>query len=615
MKLSIVTLTYLGLLLIMGCSTKSSSKKYAVFAGDGDKKYLQIADADWNDGWSKNNVLIVHTIGEPGDLHPCNGTSEPRSLIFNYTQKFLMRLGLPDCKVMPDLAKDYPQISANGLEYTYELRPEAVWDNGAAITNADVLFTFKVLKSPLTNNPVYKSYLQNIVDLKVDPSNAKKFTIIMRQQYVQNIEMLTDYAILQQSHYDKNNLFNNYSIKLFDDTTKDYSKETALVKWSEQFNGPEYCKNVQNMTGAGPYKVIEWEAGQKIVLEKKQAYWASNTQKYFENAYPNKIIFKVNKDANAQLLEFKNQTIDVSGYMSAKNLLSLQADSLFNLNYNSQFIATFNFSYLGMNLKPAATNRLPLFTDVATRKAMAYLTPVDNIYALMTKGHYTRTNSMISPMKTSYNKTIPTINVDIAMATQLLKQAGWADTDNDGILDRMDNGKKVKFEFELSYINATTDWKDICMLLKEAYAKAGIVAIPISLDFNNFVAKNKAHDFDMIIGSWGGVSGADDLAQIWSTQSYTNHGSNYVGFGNAKTDAIIDSSRYTLDPTKREKFITQFQQMVFDEQPYIFLTCGNRRMIIHKRFGNNTFYIEKPNVALNNLKLLSGIAAVPVMQP
>jgi peptide/nickel transport system substrate-binding protein len=160
-------------------------------------------------------------------------------------------------------------------------------------------------------------------------------------------------------------------------------------------------------------------------------------------------------------------------------------------------------------------------------------------------------------------------------------------------------------KLDLNIMNSVVDWKDIANLIAEAYLKAGIQVNIVLMDPAAFIDKNKHHDFDMILGSWGGVSGSDDFSQIWGSENWANGGSNYVGFGNAAIDALIDSCNFTIDPAKRIPLVRKFQKVVYDEQPYIFLNSSTRRIAIHKRWGNVNFYIERPGFALNNFKQLN----------
>jgi peptide/nickel transport system substrate-binding protein len=125
------------------------------------------------------------------------------------------------------------------------------------------------------------------------------------------------------------------------------------------------------------------------------------------------------------------------------------------------------------------------------------------------------------------------------------------------------------------------------------------------LQLNTFIEHIHGHDFDMMAMSMQGTSVPEDFKQIWHTGSWVNNGSNYFGFGNAKSDALIEKIRTTLDDKERIKLVKELQEIIVDEQPCVFMYAQKRRIVVHKRFGNQEFYFEKPGVLVNNLKLIS----------
>lgn len=576
-------------------------------------KYIKIEDAkEFLPSWSKENVLIYHDIGEPDDMHPTNGTSAARTEIFGYTQVYLVGVDYQNLTTRPIAVKAMPAISADGKEYTYELRSDITFDDGKPLSLEDVIFTFKANKCPLTNNPHAKPYLDNLLDIRTDAQKPNVFTIVMKDKYIQNINFLADYPIMQRSFFDKDNILSKYTFAQFNDKNFKADAQTDLNKWATEFNNAKYSRDPQFLVGAGAYKIEKWDAGQSMTLVKKQNHWSKNSTNMYEAAYPEKIIFKINKDQNSQMLEFKAQTLDASTFLSTKTLLELQNDATFNTNYNSRFTDTYNYGYMAMNMKPDGVKHKKLFTDKKVRRAIAMLTPLDNINKVINKGKNKRMVGPVSPLKPEYNTDLTLIPFDIEGAKKLLDEAGWKDTDGDNIRDKMIDGEKVKFEFNLNYMTTTVDWKDIATMTAEQMYKAGIKANPNPLDFAVLYDNAKNHDYDMMIAAWAGNFAAEDFTQIWHTASWASKGSNYTGFGNAQSDALIDSIKYTIEDEKRIPMVKRLQAMIYDEQPYIFMFAALRRNVIHKRFGNQEMYFERPGVWLSNLKLLNaGAAATP----
>jgi len=240
---------------------------------------------------------------------------------------------------------------------------------------------------------------------------------------------------------------------------------------------------------------------------------------------------------------------------------------------------------------------------------MAYLTPVDNIIRFVYKNYANqckRVVTNVSPIKKEADRELVPIPLDIEKAKQLLDEAGWKDSDGDGVRDKIIDGEKVQLSFTFQFLNTAGDWKEMAAMAADEMGKAGVKVNLLALDLKIFVEKARNHDFDMMMGVWGGSSQSEDFTQLWHTGSWISKGSNYSGFGNAQSDALIDSIKFTTDESKHNVLSRQLQKMIYDDQPYIFLYASLRRNVIHKRFGNAELFSERPGILLNTLKLLSG---------
>ena len=97
----------------------------------------------------------------------------------------------------------------------------------------------------------------------------------------------------------------------------------------------------------------------------------------------------------------------------------------------------------------------------------------------------------------------------------------------------------------------------------------------------------------------------EDFTQLWHSKSWANHGSNYCGFGNEASDKLIEAIKSEIDLDKRMRLSKELQQLIYDDQPFIFLYTSLKRSIIHKRFGNRFLFADRPGILLNPLRLLS----------
>jgi peptide/nickel transport system substrate-binding protein len=563
---------------------------------------------DKKNNWKTDNTVVYHVIGDVDEMHPTNGTSAQRQEIMLYTQVFLIQTNYPNpSEPYLYFAKSGPVISEDGLNYSYELRTDLKFDDGSPITAEDLVFTYKANKCQLVNNPHAKPYLDHLKTIIVDPTDKNKVTLVMKDRYIQNLWFVTDYPIMQRKFFDPDNVLSKYPFEQLDDKNFIGDKNKDLKDWATSFNDPKFSNNIEFLAGAGPYKIEKWDRGQSITLVKKKNHWTAARGGLYEDAYPDKIIMKISKDPTATKLEFKKQVYDASAYLDIKTLAELQADDEFNKNYSSEFTPTYNFNYIGMNLKPDNRHK-KFFTDKLVRRAMALLVPRDDINLIVNKNKYKKIIGPVHPSKPEYNSELKLIEYNVEEAKKLLAQAGWKDTDGDNILDKVIDGEKVQFQFKLNYMTTTTSWADMAKLTAESMLKAGVKAELNPLEFGVQIESCKNHDFDMYIAAWASASVPEDFTQIWHTSSWASKGSNYVGFGNSETDALIDSIKYAIEDSKRIPMVKRLQAIIYEEQPYVFLYAQMRRIAIHNRFDNREMYAEKPGLLLNRLKLNTGSA-------
>ncbi len=611
--LSIIGGSILGLASCGGGSgDDSATKGDNKIAEVGELTYVEVPDAtEFKADWSKENTVVFHVIGEPDDMHPTNGNSATRSFLNGYTQHYVVGSDLIELKGgRPDLIKAMPEVSEDELSFTYELRDEPTWDDGTQLTVADVIFTFKANKCPLTNNPHSKPYVENLEEITIDAANPRKFTLKMKKKYIQNVVFLTDYPLLQETYWDPNKTMRKYTFAQFDDPKFNPDK-ADLNAWATEFNDAKYSRKPEFLVGMGAYKWAEWKPGQSYTLVRKENHWTRKltTPSAYETAYPEKIIFKNNTDPNSQALEFKTQALDASVYLSTKKMLELQEDATFNENYHSRFTNTYNYSYMAFNCRPDGVEHKKFFDDKRVRRAVAMLISVDEMNIVLNNGKNKRMVGPVSPLKTEYNSNLPLIERDLEGAKKLLDEAGWIDSDGDNIRDKMIDGQKLSLDFDLAYMTTQVTWRDQAQMISEALYEAGLKCNIVPLDFAILYDNARNHKFDLMLAAWAGSSVPEDFTQIWHTESWASKGSNFTGFGNAESDALIDSIKYTIDASIRNPMVKELQAKIYEEQPYVFFFSSTNRVAIHKRFGNADMYFERPGVIISNFKLLNGAGA------
>lgn len=547
------------------------------------------------------NTVVVQIGYSPDGLHPTNGNSSIQSFIHQYTQKTLFSTNLKTEKIEPMLIKALPEVNGTGLIYRFELKDGVKWDDGEKLTVKDIIFTTKVLLCPLTNNaqtrPIYSSVIDSVYADQKDPL---VFYMKAKSKHILNREILDTY-ILQKQYWDSNNVLDQVSFS--DIHEENFKSNQVLDDWFNQYNSSDNAYIPENLVGLGPYRVESFKKDNHITIVRKNNWWGDQFSGQEYDNLPEKIIFKIIKDNSSIYLGIKNQEIDFTHSAGGTSkLMKLQKLDYFNKNYKSEFIPAYSYSYLGLNMRPNLDKQTPFFIDRRVRRAIAHLVPVQEIINVISYGKAERQASIVSPLKSSCDTTLKFVLLDIEKAKSLLLEAGWQDTDDDQILDKIINGKKEQFSFKLNYISRGSS-KEIVFMIKESMKKAGIELIANPLDFNSLYQKASNHEFDAMLGGWLAGSSYSDPTQLWGTESWSNKGSNFCGFGNSYSDSLIIKANTSLDPEKHLVAYKKLQKLIYDEQPYVFLWSGKLPMVAHRRFTNNDFYRAKPNVSLGSFKL------------
>ena len=548
-----------------------------------------------------NNTVIVQIGYSPDGLHPTNGNSSIQSFIHQYTQKSLFSTNLTTEQTIPMLLEALPSVDSTGLIYTYKLRNDVRWDNGEDLSVEDVIFTTKVLLCPLTNNaqtrPIYSAVIDSVYSSK---TQERVFHMKAKTKHILNAEIL-DLSLLQKNLWDSSSVLNKLS---FSDIHADnFESNPVLDDWFNGYNNSDNGYIPEKLVGLGPYQIENFKKDNYISLVRKKEWWGDKLKGQEFDNYPEKIIFKIIKDNASVYLGIKNEEIDFTQSAGGTSkLMKLQKLDYFNKNYHSEFVSAYSYSYMGLNMRPNLEKQTPFFTDKKVRRAMAHLVPVQEIIDVITYGKAERQASIVSPLKTTCDSTLKFIDLDLEKAKSLLQDAGWEDTDNNQIVDKIINGKKEQLSFKLNYISRGNS-KEVVFMIKESMKKAGVELIANPLDFNSLYQKASNHEFDAMLGGWLAGSGYSDPTQLWGTESWSNKGSNFCGFGNSYSDSLIVKANTSLNPEQHLIAYKKLQKLIYDEQPYIFLWSGKMPIVAHKRFSGSEFYRAKPNVSLGSFQL------------
>lgn len=558
--------------------------------GGGDKKPEKVAEFS----------LKVRMNPEPAGLNPITINDQNKTIILSYINFSPISIDLQKLDWVPLLAKEMPQLETlpdGKQKVTIELREEATWDNGTPITGEDALLSIKLAKIPTIPQGPVRGLYGKIEDLIVDANNPKKYAVIFAEPYMLSATIAGDMTIFPKYFYDPNGVLDNVKVKDIYDQGDDFKADSAIIKYSEWFASDKFSRD--SIIGCGPYQLVSWESGARITLQRKKDWWGDKIEgvSHYFDAYPSAITFEFIKDETAAITALKSGEIDVM-YSIDPNVFTqdlLKSDK-FKADYNTHTPELLGYESVGINMR-----REP-FTDLNVRKALAHCADIDRILSSVYYGLGEPINSYVPSMKKEwYNDKLVPYKYDIEKAKTLLAEAGWVDSDGNGIVDKKINGRKKEFKIDLYYNAGNVRREKISLLYAEDLMKAGIKADIKVLEVKPLIDKLKSHDFDIYIGGFIQSVIESDPYQLWHTESALG-GTNFPGFGDARTDSLIEAYRLEMDVKKRQQMLKELQQIIHDQMPVVFLCTGKERIAIKKAYTTDVISDQRPGFWLGSLK-------------
>jgi len=453
-----------------------------------------------------------------------------------------------DFVLKPLLAEALPEISEDRKTFTIRLRKDAKWEDGVPVTADDVVFGWQMTVHPEVDSAQKKSYYADIE--KFEKVDAHTLKIIWKKPYAFYANVLTADGIVPK------HIFEGV-------TPKDFNqfKYPQGHKWA----GTAYSLKP---LGNGPYRVESFEPQKEVILVRNEEYWGKKPE-------IKKVHILIITDTLASRQYLKRGDLDAFNYNVARQWDKEDKDNEFiKNNYNLTYYFRAVYYYIGWN------NQREFFKDKRVRQAMARLCNADGFIKQVELGYATRCIGPYSAEFSQADKSIQPIKFDPKAARALLEEAGWKDTDGDGIRDK--NG--VKFEFQFLMPAKNPRGEALSTLLQEELKKAGIRMTIRSLEWNAFSEEVHNQKFDALFSGWASSDPEDDSYQIFHSSQSKERGSNYVSYANPKVDELIEKARIEFDREKRNEICKEINRIIYDDQPYCFVMHPQLISVIHKRF-------------------------------
>lgn len=447
------------------------------------------------------------------------------SYLFNSLLKYDQNLDLAG-----ELAESW-QVADDKKTITFKLKPDLQWADGKPLTSADILFTWQLITDENTHSP-YASDYQLVT--KAEAPDARTFIVHYSQPFAPALESWASLQVLPKH--------------------KLAGQDIRTTSFAQKPLGSHY------------YQLKEWRHGEYIKLEK-------NPKSVLGPANIDHLIERIIPDPAAQFLELMADNIDSMSMDPITYARIIPSRPALQARLNQFKELGNSYTYLGFNLK-----RKP-FDDLRVRKAINYAIDKQEIIDGVYLGLGITIASPYKPGTRWSNPDLIPYTFDPAKAKQLLAEAGFEDTNGDGVVDR--DGKKLSFEILTNLGNKQREKTAVIIQrrLKEVGIETHIRTLEWASLLTNFI---KPGDFDAVVMGWG--LGLDpDQYNIWHSSQQKPGQFNFIGYNNPAVDKLLEQGRLEFDPEKRMQIYHEFAKVLYEDSPLVYLSAGYGLTAIHKR--------------------------------
>lgn len=439
-------------------------------------------------------------------------------------------------------------VSDDGLVINFKLNSNVTFSDGKPLTAEDVAFTYDFMMNEGINAPGERAYYEKVKS--VTAKGLYEVEFVFKDPYFEALGAAGGIPILAKHFYEE------------------YMTKT------EAFNNSKGL-----LIGSGPYRLADpksWSSEQGTVeLVRNPRYWGS-VQPSFD-----KMVWRIIQNDSARLTTYRNGDIDVYSARPIEYDRLLQDEQIKEKSHNFEYMSpTAGYSYIGWNQQSG--EQATRFADKRVRQAMTYLTDRDTIIRDIYRGYAEAAISPFSPRSKQHDPALLPRKADVDKAKALLKEAGYEDRDNDGLLE---DAAGEPFSFKLMYSQGSDDTKGLVLLLKDMYAKAGVQLVPEPTEWSVMLERLDTKNFDATILGWSSGFETDIYQMFHSSQAKTG-GNNFISYRSKELDSLIDEARVIVDESKRMPVWQKAEAVFYEDQPYTFLMRRKSLVFLDKRIEN-----------------------------
>ena len=463
-----------------------------------------------------------------------------------------------------------------GTVFTFELRQDAKWHDGHPFDAEDVVFSVDLYKNKSVDCDEKRFRFAEIVQSeRLDDHTCRFF---YGKQYYSAVVTFNDTLCILPSHL--------YNLK--DRDNKDFKADAT-----DEEQGAYINTNPHNIdwVGLGPYKLVKWERDQKLEAVRFDDYFEKDPRK---RGYADTLVWRYVQNDDAAFQALLNGELQIFRRVKTEDYFG-------DLTQQPAFVESLYkaYSYVGAYQFTCWNSQRSKFSDVRVRKALCLAFDGPGWIKSKYLGLAVQITGPAFVLSPAYNVDVKPLPYDPAAAEELLAEAGWYDRTGDGIVDK--DGEEMNIEFLYPAGNKASETYG--QKMQASFAKIGVGVTMAPLEWASFQERRLDRQFDACNLAWTLPEPESDPMQTWhgSQAKPGLRSSNYAGYSDPESDALIDKLRVELDQAKRLEYWHQLHARIYELQPYLFLQSVPQKYAFDKKLHGVKLYAFMPGYRMRDM--------------